>query len=82
MKANDTKPIIVDTIDKGENKVCEIVMPMMNDAAVTLRSVRGDDWVLPRNAANDCGATRMSYLEIVNARTICGYCTTAAHVVF
>lgn len=29
MKANDTKPIMVDTMDRGENRVCEMVIPMM-----------------------------------------------------
>lgn len=46
MKANDTKPIIVDTIDNGENKVCEMVMPMMLDDAIVAMFVRGDDWVV------------------------------------
>jgi hypothetical protein len=45
VKANDTKPIIVDTIDKGENKVCEMVMPMMVEDGVAPRFVRGDNWV-------------------------------------
>lgn len=81
VKANDTKPIMVDTIDRGENKVCEMVMPMMVDNVVASRFVRGDDWIVSLDAANNSGATRTSGLAVENAKASRAYCLTA-HIVF
>lgn len=35
VNVNDTKPMVVETIDKGENNVCDMVTPMMDNKVVT-----------------------------------------------